>query len=71
MDDLDKIRLRVQELLAKGSEPNLSAEQKSLILDEVNMLWSKIAIMSKQQASGRMAVAPHSTTTSTSMNSAR
>ena len=59
MDDLEKIRQRVQELLAKGTEGNLSADEKALILEEANMLWNKIAVASKQDATGRMTLTPH------------
>jgi hypothetical protein len=51
MDELEAIRLRVQQLLARGKRSDLSDEERKSISNEVNQLWSQLASSSQPQRS--------------------
>ncbi len=45
---LESIRVRVKELMSQASQPGLTAQQRSQIMTECNMLWSKLATLQSE-----------------------
>ena len=53
---LESIRVRVKELMSQASQSGLTAQQRSQIMTECNMLWSKLAsLQSEKQTTAQSA----------------